>query len=72
MWSKGIVRAVVLTIALIVSTYEVLYGPGRELNIAAALVLAVTLFSIRKHHRVSYGMIVLIRLLRALVRMAPG
>jgi hypothetical protein len=54
---KEIVRPVVLAIALIVSTYEVLHGPGRALNIAGALVLAVTLFSIRKHHRVSYGII---------------
>ena len=52
-----IVRAGILTVALIASIYEVIYGPARAVNTLAALTLAATLFSIRKHYRVTYGVI---------------
>ena len=54
---RSVVRAVILTIALAGWTYEVFYGTGRELNAVAAIILAICLFSMRKHYRVSYGAI---------------
>jgi hypothetical protein len=48
---------VILAIALAGSTYEVFYGTSRELNVVAAIILAVGLFSVRKHYRASYGAI---------------
>jgi hypothetical protein len=51
------VRALILIIVLAGSAYEVFYGPSRDLNVVAAIILAIALFSVRKHYRVSYGAI---------------
>jgi hypothetical protein len=48
---------VILAVVMAVSTFEVFYGPTRALNTAGAIVLALGLFSVRKHYRVLYGAI---------------
>src|SRR5712675_2090427 len=54
---ENVMRALILIIVLAGSAYEVFYGPSRDLNLAAAIILAIALFSVRKHYRVSYGAI---------------
>jgi hypothetical protein len=48
---------IVLAVVVVVSTYEIFYGPSRYLNNASAIILALSLFSVRKHYKVSYGAI---------------
>src|SRR5712691_10949955 len=50
-------RAGILLMVIVGALYELLYGPNRGLNIAGALVLALALFSLRRHNRVTYGVI---------------
>jgi hypothetical protein len=44
-------------VVVAVSSYEIFYGPSRELNVVSAVILALGLFAVRKHYRVSYGAI---------------
>jgi hypothetical protein len=48
---------IVLAVVVVVSTYKIFYGPSRYLNNASAIILALSLFSVRKHYKVSYGAI---------------
>jgi hypothetical protein len=48
---------IILAVVLAVSTYWIFYGSSRGLNIAGAMILALSLFSVRKHCRVLYGII---------------
>jgi hypothetical protein len=48
---------VILAIVVVASALKVFYGPSRVLNIVGAIILALSLFSIRKHYRVFYGAI---------------
>ena len=48
---------VLLAAVVAVSTYWIVYGSNPGLNIAGAIILALSLFSVRKHYRVSYGAI---------------
>ena len=50
-----VTNAAVLAIVPAVSIYEILYGPEFPINVAAAIVLAVSLFAIRKRYRTAYG-----------------
>jgi uncharacterized transporter YbjL len=51
------VPPVILVAVVAVSTYWIFYGSSRDLNVIAAIILALGLFSVRKHYRVSYGVI---------------
>jgi len=51
------VPAVILVAVVAVSSYWIFYGSSRELNIVGAIILALGLFSVRKHYRVLYGVI---------------
>jgi hypothetical protein len=56
-WSAAVAHFVVLAVVLGGAIYEVFYGPNREINVVAAIVLAVSLFAVRKHYRTTYGAI---------------
>jgi hypothetical protein len=51
------VPPVILAGVVAVSTYWIFYGSSRGLNIVGAIILALSLFSVRKHYRVAYGTI---------------
>lgn len=51
------IQPALLALVVAVSTYWIFYGPGRDLNVAGAILLALSLFSVRKHYRTTYGII---------------
>jgi hypothetical protein len=54
---RGAAQPVILIVVIAASTLEVFYGPSRGLNVVGAIILALSLFSVRKHYRVAYGTI---------------
>src|ERR1700720_3870932 len=54
---SDVVQPIVLMVVVAVSSYEIFYGPSRGLNVVSAVILALGLFAVRKHYRVSYGAI---------------
>jgi hypothetical protein len=51
------VSTIILATVVAVSIYWTFYGSSRGLNIGGAIILALSLFSVRKRYRVLYGMI---------------
>jgi hypothetical protein len=54
---RGAAPPIILAVVVAVSTYWIFYGSSRGLNIAGAIILALSLFSVRKRYRVLYGVI---------------
>jgi hypothetical protein len=54
---RGAAQPVILMVVIAASTLEIFYGPSRGLNVVGAIILALSLFSVRKHYRVVYGTI---------------
>src|SRR6266851_423254 len=54
---RNVVAPIVLALVLVGAYYEIFYGPNRALNIVGAITLALGLFALRKHYRLTYGFI---------------
>ena len=50
-------RAVISATVIAVSIYEVFYGQNQQIDTVAAIILAISLFAVRKHYRTTYGII---------------
>jgi hypothetical protein len=54
---RTVLPPIILAVVSATATYWIFYGSTRYLNISGAIILALSLFSIRKNYRVTYGLI---------------
>lgn len=50
-------RSVILAVVIPLAAYEIFYGPSALVNVGAAVIMAIGLYSVRKHHGFLYGAI---------------
>jgi hypothetical protein len=52
---KDVARSVILVVVIPLAAYEIFYGPSAPVNVGAAVIMAIGLFSVRRHHGFLYG-----------------